>query len=81
MILGGLALLWAFGDWEERRVRLGEDALLDVKLLSIVTMRAGLGSMFMLQLVLLGFFVLLRPFSDSNVSSTRSRTSAGPECR
>ncbi len=59
MILGGLGLLWAFADWEERRVRRGEDALLDVKLLSIVPMRAGLGSMFMLQLVLLGTFFVL----------------------
>jgi MFS family permease len=59
MILGGLALLWVFAEWEERRVRLGQDPLLDVKLLSIVTMRAGLGSMFMLQLVLLGTFFVL----------------------
>jgi MFS family permease len=59
MILGGLGLLWAFADWEERRVRRGEDALLDIKLLSIITMRAGLGSMFMLQLVLLGTFFVL----------------------
>ena len=59
MILGGLGLLWAFGDWEERRVNRGEDALLDVRLLKILTMRAGLGSMFMLQLVLLGTFFVL----------------------
>ena len=29
MILGGLALLWAFAAWEQRRARLGRDQLLD----------------------------------------------------
>jgi MFS family permease len=59
MILGGLGLLWAFGEWEERRTRLGRDILLDVSLLKIVTMRAGLSSLFMQQLILLGTFFVL----------------------
>jgi MFS family permease len=59
MILGGLGLLWAFDSWEDRRTRLGRDILLDVSLLSIVTMRAGLGSLFMQQLILLGTFFVL----------------------
>ena len=31
MVLGGLALLWAFGAWEQRRARLGRDQLLDTR--------------------------------------------------
>lgn len=62
MILGGLGLLWAFGDWQARRERLGRDPLLDLRLLKIPTLRAGLGSIFMLQLVLLGTFFVLPVF-------------------
>ena len=33
MVLGGLALLWAFVAWEQRRARRGQDQLLDTALL------------------------------------------------
>jgi MFS family permease len=59
MILGGLALLWAFSEYEARRTRQGKDILLDTSLLSITTMRAGLSTLFILQLVLLGTFFVL----------------------
>jgi MFS family permease len=59
MILGGLGLLWAFSGWEALRARQGKDVLLDTSLLSIVTMRAGLSSLFMQQLILLGTFFVL----------------------
>jgi MFS family permease len=59
MILGGLGLLWAFGNWEARRTRRGDDILLDTSLLTIPTMRAGLSSLFMQQLILLGTFFVL----------------------
>jgi MFS family permease len=62
LILGGLGLLWAFGDWEERQERLGRDALLQLPLLKISTLRAGLSTLFMLQLVLLGTFFVLPVF-------------------
>jgi MFS family permease len=62
MILSGLGLLWAFGAWEARRTRQGKDILLDTSLLSITSMRAGLASLFVLQLVLLGTFFVLPVF-------------------
>lgn len=59
LILGGLALLAAFATWEERRERRGQDALLDRSLLQIVTLRAGLSTLLMQQLILLGTFFVL----------------------
>jgi len=59
LILGGLGLLAAFASWEEHRERQGRDRLLDIALLSIVTMRAGLSTLFMQQVVLLGIFFVL----------------------
>jgi MFS family permease len=59
VILGGLGLLWAFAEWEERQERLGRDALLELPLLGIRSLRAGLSTLFMLQLVLLGTFFVL----------------------
>jgi MFS family permease len=59
MVLGGLALLWAFGSWEQRRARLGQDALLDTALLRIATLRAGLGTLVGQQLVLMGTFFVI----------------------
>lgn len=59
LILGGLGLLWAFSAWEDRRARHGQDRLLDVALLAIVTLRAGLSTLFVQQLVLLGTFFVL----------------------
>jgi MFS family permease len=62
LILAGLGLLWAFADWEERQERLGRDSLLELPLLKIRTLRAGLSTLFMLQLVLLGTFFVLPVF-------------------
>jgi Na+/melibiose symporter-like transporter len=59
LIVGGLFLLWAFGLWEERRDRLGQDALLDRALLRIEALRAGLATLMSQQLVLMGTFFVL----------------------
>jgi MFS family permease len=59
MVLGGLALLWAFGSWEQRRARHGQDVLLDTALLRIGTLRAGLGTLVGQQLVLMGTFFVI----------------------
>jgi MFS family permease len=59
MILGGLAILVAFGSWQGRRARRGQDVLLDLSLLDIVEMRAGLSSLLVQQLVIYGTFFIL----------------------
>jgi MFS family permease len=58
-ILAGVALLGAFAIWEERRDREGRDTLLDRSLLKIETLRAGLTSLMMQQLILLGTFFVM----------------------
>jgi MFS family permease len=59
LVLGGLALLWAFVAWEQRRTRLGRDALLDTALLGIAQLRAGLSTLVGQQLVLMGTFFVI----------------------
>ncbi len=59
MILAGLALLWAFVEWEQRRVRHGQDALLDTALLKLGQLRAGLSTLVGQQLVLMGTFFVI----------------------
>ena len=59
VVLGGLALLWAFTEWEQRRFRLGRDRLLDTALLGISQLRAGLSSLVGQQLVLMGTFFVI----------------------
>jgi MFS family permease len=59
LIVAGLGLLWAFAAWEGRRRRLGLDTLLDLAMLRIETLRAGLMTLGMQQLVLLGTFFIL----------------------
>ena len=59
MVLGGLALLWAFVAWEQRRARLGRDELLDTALLRITQLRAGLSSLVGQQFVLMGTFFVI----------------------
>ena len=59
LIVGGVFLLWFFARWEERRERLGQDALLDRALLRIESLRAGLASLMSQQLVLMGTFFVL----------------------
>src|SRR5918994_3399558 len=59
LILAGLCMLGAFAMWEERRERAGLDALLDRSLLKIDQLRAGLSTLLMQQLILLGMFFVL----------------------
>jgi MFS family permease len=59
MVLGGLALLWAFTAWEQRRSRTGRDELLDTTLLRIAQLRAGLATLVGQQLVLMGAFFVI----------------------
>ena len=59
LMLAGGGLLASFAIWEERRERLGRDTLLDRALLGIETLRAGLTTLMMQQLVLLGMFFVL----------------------
>ncbi len=59
LILGGLGSLAALVNWEERRERLGRDTLLDLSLLKIPRLQAGLSSLMMQQLILLGTFFAL----------------------
>lgn len=58
-ILAGIGCLAAFAMWEERRERTGRDTLLDRTLLRIVRLRAGLTTLMMQQLILLGTFFVL----------------------
>jgi EmrB/QacA subfamily drug resistance transporter len=59
LILAGLGFLAAFAIWEERRERQGLDTLLDRSLLRIRQLRAGLSTLMMQQLILLGTFFVL----------------------
>jgi MFS family permease len=59
LILAGLGFLAAFAMWEERRERKGLDTLLDRSLLRIEQLRAGLSTLAMQQLILLGTFFVL----------------------
>ena len=59
MVLGGLALLWAFTAWEQRRARAGRDQLLDTTMLAIAPLRAGLSTLLGQQLVLMGAFFVI----------------------
>jgi Na+/melibiose symporter-like transporter len=59
VILAGLGCLGVFASWEDRRERAGRDTLLDRSLLRIGTLRAGLSTLLMQQLILLGTFFVL----------------------
>jgi EmrB/QacA subfamily drug resistance transporter len=59
LMLAGAACLAAFSSWEKRRERRAEDVLLDRRLLRIVPLRAGLTTLMMQQLILLGLFFVL----------------------
>jgi MFS family permease len=62
LIVGGLVVLAGFAMWEEHCERVGRDALLDRALLKIEPLRAGLSTLLMQQLVLLGTFFVLPVF-------------------
>jgi EmrB/QacA subfamily drug resistance transporter len=59
LILAGLGFLAVFAIWEDRRERQGLDTLLDRSLLRIEQLRAGLSTLMMQQLILLGTFFVL----------------------
>jgi Na+/melibiose symporter-like transporter len=59
VILAGLGFLAWFAHWEDRRERHGQDTLLDRALLRIGQLRAGLSTLLMQQLLLLGIFFVL----------------------
>ncbi|HEY7455321.1 MAG TPA: MFS transporter [Thermoleophilaceae bacterium] len=59
LILAGVGCLAGFALWEERRERTGKDTLLDRSLLKIEQLRAGLTTLMMQQLILLGTFFVL----------------------
>jgi EmrB/QacA subfamily drug resistance transporter len=59
LIMGGLGFLALFVLWEDRRARQGRDTLLDRRLLRIRTLRAGLTTLLMQQLILLGTFFVM----------------------
>jgi EmrB/QacA subfamily drug resistance transporter len=59
LILAGGGVLAAFAMWEERRERQGRDTVLDRSLLKIVPLRAGLLTLLMQQLILLGTFFVM----------------------
>jgi MFS family permease len=59
LILAGLGCLGGFVVWEEHRERQGRDTLLDRSLLRIPPLRAGLSTLVMQQLLLLGTFFVL----------------------
>ncbi|MGV1007828.1 MAG: MFS transporter [Dermatophilaceae bacterium] len=59
LILLGFGVLTGLVRWEQRQDRRGRDALLDVTLTAIPPLRAGLLTLLMQQLVLLGTFFVL----------------------
>jgi EmrB/QacA subfamily drug resistance transporter len=59
IILAGLGFLAWFAHWEGRREDAGKDTLLDRALLRIEQLRAGLSTLLMQQLILLGIFFVL----------------------
>ena len=59
LVLGGLGLLWVLNDWTERRQARGQDVLVDLAMLKIPTLRAGLSSLVGQQLILMGTFFVL----------------------
>jgi MFS family permease len=59
LIAAGFGCLAGFAHWEQRRERQGRDVLVDRSLLRIPTLRAGLETLTMQQLILLGTFFVL----------------------
>jgi hypothetical protein len=59
LVLGGLAVLGGFWLWLDRREAQGRDPLLDRALVAITPLRAGLTTLTMQQLILLGTFFVL----------------------
>ena len=62
LILGGGAVLWLFIAWEDRRVRRGEEPLIDPVILKNLTLRGGLTSFFFQYLLQAGMFFTIPLF-------------------
>jgi MFS family permease len=59
LIFGGLVFMALFRSWEDRRAEQGKDVLLSRGLVKIPSLKAGLETLGMMQLVLLGTFFVL----------------------
>jgi MFS family permease len=59
LVLIGLGVLWTFAEWEDLQRRRGRDTLVDLTMLRITTLRAGLSTIVMMQVALLGTFFVL----------------------
>ena len=59
VISAGGMLLWAFVAWQHRRERRGDDPLVHMGLLRIVTLRSGLIGLFSQNLILMGVFFVI----------------------
>ncbi len=55
-VVGGFALLYAFTRWERHRESVGKDVLVNLDLLQVRPLRAGLVTALSMQLVLMGVF-------------------------
>jgi len=56
VLIAGVALVYSFIQWERHRARIGADPLVDLSLLKIPPLRAGLITALTMQLVLMGIF-------------------------
>lgn len=59
VLLAGTVVLWAFVQWQRSRTRLGRDPLVQLSLLSLRPLRAGLACFLSQSLILLGIFFTL----------------------
>jgi MFS family permease len=59
VMLAGLGVLWLLADGIKRRAAVGEPVLIDLSILRIPQMQAGLSTLLMQQLILLGTFFVL----------------------
>jgi EmrB/QacA subfamily drug resistance transporter len=59
VIVGGFVVLRLFTAWQERRVRLGRDPLIEMSLFKVPQLRDGLGSYLAQNTILLGIFFTL----------------------
>ncbi|HEX4521104.1 MAG TPA: MFS transporter [Gaiellaceae bacterium] len=62
LILGGLSLIWAFAQWEARRERRHEEPLIDLAMLKVPQLRAGLSMFFFQYFVQSGVFFVVPLF-------------------
>ena len=66
----GLALLWAFTQWQGRRESSGRDPLVHLALMKIAPLRAGLIGLFSQNLILMGVFFTIPLYLNWSSAST-----------